>query len=92
MPGLKRRFGRTFLIVIALFVLGPRLHAARNAVTWNFVNLPATGRIGQTIQFAASVTNAGDVRWGGSYFLEVRDQDGAHLSYLPLEGVAPREI
>ena len=92
MPGLKRLFGRTCLLIVALLVLGPRLHAARNAVTWNFVNLPANGSVGQAIQFAASVTNAGDARWGGSHFLEVRDQDGAHLGYLPLEGTAPREI
>jgi hypothetical protein len=72
-------------VLLVLFVLaGTPLLVARNDVTWNYINLPGAGTLGQTIYFSASVTNAGDAPWEGDHYLELRDHNGVHLNYIAL--------
>jgi hypothetical protein len=79
--------GRTFY-VLAWLLLSPLLFAARNGITWNFLNVPDAGYAGQTLSFSATVTNTGDNLWQADHYLEIRDQNGVHLSYVGLTGTA----
>ncbi len=62
---------------------------ARNAVRWNYVNVPEAGGPGDTVKFVASVTNQGDAAWSAGYYVEVRDGSGTHLGYAPLTDTPP---
>jgi hypothetical protein len=81
---------RSFLFLLVLFTA--QHVVARNGVEWNYINLPATGTVGQTIYFSASVTNAGNVAWEGSHYLELRDHDGVHLNYIGLATTTPGQM
>ncbi len=76
-------------VVLFCWLAGAGALAAANAITWNVINLPATGRVGEAIQFSATIANAGDAPWTASHYLELRDDRGAHLGYVPLERMAP---
>jgi hypothetical protein len=88
MPGWKSLFGAKFLVVL-LFTLSAGFARARNAVQWNYINLPEAGGPGDTVQFVASVTNQGDAAWTGNHYIEARDGNGTHLSYVSVAGTAP---
>lgn len=73
---------RTKFFVLLLWLAAlARALAAPDNVRWNFIGLPATGTTGQTITFSASVTNTGADDWSDNYFLELRNEEGAHLDY-----------
>lgn len=60
-----------------------------NNITWNSINAPTTGLVGQTISIVASVTNSGTTTWDGTYYLQLEDQNGNHLNFPSIAGVAP---
>lgn len=77
------------MLAIGLAAAGSAF-AARNGVAWDAVDLPASGTVGEAINFTAKVTNAGDAQWSVDYFLELRDPTGAHLNYVSVAHTAPR--
>ncbi|MSU49492.1 MAG: hypothetical protein EXS37_10465 [Opitutus sp.] len=89
MSGSKSSLGVRLLFLFGLLFTGARLLGARNAVTWNFLAVPEKGSVGLTIQFGASVTNSGEVRWGSAHYLEMSDQNGVRLDYIALSGTDP---
>src|SRR3954470_3334638 len=89
MPGWNF-FHDKFLFVL-VFTLTAALASARNAVRWNYINLPTAGSVGDTVQFTASVTNQGDLAWSGDHYIEVRDggSNGKSLLYVSVADTAP---
>jgi hypothetical protein len=78
---------RCFILAVVLLVGGTCV-SARNDIRWDYINLPASGSVGQTIYFSASVVNLGD-GWGGNHYLELSDEAGERLNFLAL-GITAR--
>ena len=78
-----------FVLLLFLLISDARLFGASNEIVWNYINLPATGTVDQTIYFSASVTNTGEAVWEGNHYLELGDQNGIHLNYIALGRTDP---
>lgn len=89
MTGTNYPYPPRFFILLVLILSSVQCLVARNEVGWNYINLPATGSVGQQIYFNASVTNRGDSTWTANHYLELRDRDGVHLNYIGLGNTNP---